>query len=94
MIGSFSLRYILLNYLKMQDKHPMIADVGTLKDGYVRTVLLLRAPRIQHASHTSHVKRNTCYLAQVPHIPTWSDLTRSLAELGRRALLPFPHLLV
>jgi hypothetical protein len=31
--------------------------VRTLKDGYVRKV---------HASHTSHVTHNTCYLAQVP----------------------------
>ncbi len=28
--------------------------VGTLKDGYIRKVPLLRAPRIQHAIHTSH----------------------------------------
>ena len=68
--------------------------VGTLKDRYVRKVALPRAPPIQHASQASHVTRNTCYLAQVPHIPTWSDLTRSLAGLGRRALLPFPPLLV
>ncbi len=62
--------------------------VGTLKDGYVHNVPLLRAPRIQHTSHTGHVTHDTCYLAQLPHIPTWSDLTRSLAGLGRR-LLPF-----
>jgi hypothetical protein len=65
--------------------------VGTLKDGYVCKVALPWAPRIQHASH---VTRNTCHLAQVPRIPTWSDLTRSLAGLGRRALLPFSLLLV
>ncbi len=28
--------------------------VGTLKDGYIRKVPLMRAPRIQHASHISH----------------------------------------
>ena len=63
--------------------------VGTLKDGYVRKVPLPRAPRIQHTSHVTNVTHDTCYLAQVPRIPTWSDLTGSLAGLGRRALLPF-----
>ena len=74
--------------------------VGTLKDGYVRKVPLPRAPRIQHASamrhplsHASHT-RDTCYLAQVPRIPTWSDLTRSLAGLGRSVLQPFSPLLM
>ncbi len=68
--------------------------VGTLKDGYVCKVPLPRAPRIQHASHITTVARNTCYLAQVPRIPTWSDLTRSLAGLGRRTLLPFSFALM
>jgi hypothetical protein len=63
--------------------------VGTLKDGYVRKVPLPQAPRIQHTSHKTTVAHNTCYLAQVPRIPTWSDLTRSLVGLGRRTLLPF-----
>jgi hypothetical protein len=66
-----------------------LKPVGTLKDGYVRKVPLPQAPRIQHASHITNVTQDTCYLAQVPHIPTWSDLTGSLAGLGRRALLPF-----
>jgi hypothetical protein len=35
------------------------------------------------------VAHDTCYLAQVPRIPTWSDLTRSLAGLGRKILHPF-----
>ena len=56
--------------------------VGTLKDGYIRKVPLPRAPRIQSASHVRHI-RDTCYLGQVPGIPRWSDLTRSLAGLGR-----------
>jgi hypothetical protein len=47
------------------------------------------APWIQHASHASHVTHDTCYSEQVPRISTWSDLTRSLAGLGRSALLPF-----
>jgi hypothetical protein len=63
--------------------------VGTLKDGYIRKVPLLRAPQIQLTSHVTNVTHDTCYLAQVPRIPTWSDLTGSLASLGRRALLPF-----
>ena len=57
--------------------------VGTLNDGYIRKVPLPRAPRIQHASHITTVACDTCYLAQVPRTPTWSDLTRSLADLGR-----------
>ena len=66
--------------------------VGTLKDGYIRRVPLPRAPRTQHASHvSSHVRhtRDTCYLEQVPRIPTWSDLSRSLVGLGRSMLRPF-----
>ena len=51
--------------------------VGTLKDGYVRKVPLPRAPRIQHTSHVTNVTQATCYLAQVPLIPMWSDLTGS-----------------
>jgi hypothetical protein len=63
--------------------------VGTLKDGYVRKVPLPRAPQGQHANHVTTELHDTCYLPQVPCIPTWSDLTRSLAGLGRKALLPF-----
>ncbi len=37
--------------------------VGTLKDGYIRKVPLLRASRIQHASHMTTVAHDTCYLA-------------------------------
>ncbi len=29
------------------------------------------------------------YYLQVPRVPTWSDLTRSLSCFGRRTLLPF-----
>jgi hypothetical protein len=50
--------------------------VGTLKDGYVCKVPLPRAPRIQRTSHMTTVAHDTCYLPQVPRIPTWSDLTR------------------
>ncbi len=66
---------------------------GTLQIGYIRYVLLPRlVPRIQSASHvTGHgANPNTCY-TQVPRVPTWSDLGRSLQGLGRRQLLPpFP----
>jgi len=67
--------------------------VGTLKDGYIRKVPLPRVPRIQSASHIQHM-HDTCYSAQVPHIPTWSDLTRSLAGLGQNVLQPFSLSLV
>jgi hypothetical protein len=63
--------------------------VGTLKDRYIRRVPLPQAPQIQHISHMTTVAHDTCYLAQVLCIPIWSDLTRSLAGLGRRMLLPF-----
>ncbi len=63
--------------------------VGTLKDGFICKVPLPQAPQIQQASHASHVTRNTFYLAQTPCIHTSSDLTRSLAGMGRRVLLPF-----
>ncbi len=66
--------------------------VGTLKNGYVRNVPLPRAaPQIQSAGHViSHrpVMRDdvpepdTCNL-QVPRVPTWSDVIRSLTGLGR-----------
>jgi hypothetical protein len=62
--------------------------VETLKDGYIRKVPLPRAPRIQPASHVTTVTHDTCYLAQVPCIPTWSDLTRAQAGLGKRVLIP------
>ena len=66
---------------------------GTLKDGHLRKVPLPRVPRIQsmseHVVSTAAVmsdSHDTCYL-QVPRVPTWSDLTRSLAGFGGRALL-------
>jgi hypothetical protein len=66
--------------------------VGTLKDGYVRIVPLPRVPRVQstseHVAAVTRDSRDTCY-SQVPRVPTWSDLTRSLLSLGRRALVTF-----
>jgi hypothetical protein len=60
-------------------------NVGALKNGYIRKVPLPWAPRIQSTSHMQHVY-NPGYYAQVPCIPTWSDLTRSLAGLSRSVL--------
>ncbi len=68
--------------------------VGTLKDGYVCKVPLPRAPRKQYANSVTPMEHDTGYSAQVPRIPTWSDITRSLVGLGRRTLLPFSPLLV
>ncbi len=77
-----------------------VTTVGTLNDGYIQKVplprvpvLLPRVPRIQSASHMCHT-HDTCYYAQVPRIPTWSDLVRSFAGLGRSTLQPFSLLLV
>ena len=73
--------------------------VGTLKDGYIRNVPLPRVPRLQSASLATHgpirctmagnASANT-YYSQVPRVPTWSDLTRSLSGFGRMSLPFFP----
>ncbi len=91
-------------YLHMNNSPPVLPQaerpstlkgcVGTLKDGYVCKVPLPRAPRKQHANSVTPMEHDTGYSAQVPRIPAWSDLTRSLVGLGRRTLLPFPSLLV
>ncbi len=57
--------------------------VGTLEGGYIRNVPLSGVPQVQSASPTT----GTCY-SQVPRVPTWNDLARSLAGLGR-SILPF-----
>ncbi len=70
-------------------------SVGTLKDGYIRKVPLPRIPRIQSpsalvanvATATSN-SHDTCYL-QVPRVPTWSDILRSLSGLGQITHRPF-----
>jgi hypothetical protein len=76
----------------------MISTVGILKDGYIRNVPLPRVPRLQSASLATHgpsrctmagnASANT-YYSQVPRVPTWSDLTRSLSDFGRITPLPF-----
>ena len=73
--------------------------VGTLKDGYIRNVPLPRVPQLQSASLATHGPSNKyvlagtasaiTYYSQVPRVPTWSDLTRSLSGFGRRTPLPF-----
>jgi hypothetical protein len=65
--------------------------VETLEGGYVHNVPLPRVPQLQSASlMTSKTGiQDTCY-SQVTRIPTWSDLTRSLAGMGSR-MLPFAH---
>jgi hypothetical protein len=82
----------------IKEKYELTKDwdgnlVGTLKDRYVRNVPLPRAPWIQSANHmTSNEQavmdsQDTCYL-QVPIVPKWSDLTRSLTGV-RRNVFPF-----
>ena len=65
--------------------------VGTPKDGYLRKVPLPRVPLRQSTEHVTasavtRVPRGTCYL-QVPRVPTWGDLIKSLfGDLGSRML--------
>ncbi len=73
--------------------------VGTLNDKNLHKVPLPRAPGIQSPEHvTCHMQGtrdnpNTCY-SHVPQIPTWSNLTRLLACLGRTTILPFAPILL
>jgi hypothetical protein len=68
--------------------------VGTLDDGYIPRVPVLQAPQIQSSEHVtcsvtdSCDAINTCYLEQVPQIPTWHDLARLLASISRTTILP------
>jgi hypothetical protein len=69
--------------------------VGTLITGsYVRFPYLPRVPRLQSPVHMTCIMQitrdnpYTCYL-QVLRIPTWSEISRSLAGLGRTTFLPF-----
>jgi hypothetical protein len=76
----------------------ILPPVGTLKVGYIHNVPLPRVSRIQSASLATlepsrcimvgHTPTNT-YYSQVPRVPTWSNLTRSLLGFGRITLLPF-----
>jgi hypothetical protein len=72
---------------RAQSQSTLKGCVGTLKGGYVCNVPL-RVPQIQSASlATAREPPNTCY-SQVPRVPTWGDITRLLAGLGRK-FLPF-----
>ncbi len=68
--------------------------VGTLNDGYICKVPLPCAPLIQSTRLvTCNVTvtwdtGNACYLEQVPRIPTWHDLSRSIARICRITILP------
>jgi hypothetical protein len=69
--------------------------VGTLNDRYICKVPLPQAPQIQSTDHVTCnviITRdaiNTCYLGQVPRIPTWHDLSRLIANVARTTILPF-----
>jgi hypothetical protein len=63
--------------------------VGTLDGGYVHNVPLPTVPPLQSASlMTSKTGTQDTGYSQVTRAPTWSDLTRLLADMGRR-MLPF-----
>jgi hypothetical protein len=73
--------------------------VGTLEGGYVRNVSLTRIPQTQSTSPVACAATLTestdTYYSKVTWIPTWSELTSSLKDLGKITLMPFfPHLLV
>ena len=74
---------------------PPTPCVGTLNDGYVHRVPLLRAPWIQSTDHVTcnvtvtHNAINTCYLGLVPQISTWHDLSRLIASVAKNTILPF-----
>jgi hypothetical protein len=83
-------------YYLHQDNYPKILPhalrpstlkgcVGNLDAGYVQNVPLPRVPQLQSASlmTSKTVIQDTCYL-QVPWVPTWSNLTRSLAGMEKR----------
>jgi hypothetical protein len=73
---------------RAQSQSTLKGCVGTLERVYVHSVPLPRVPRIQSTSLTTGRELpNTCY-SQVPHVPTWGNITRSLAGLGRK-YLPF-----
>jgi hypothetical protein len=58
---------------------------GILEGGYIPNLPLPRVPRLQSASlMTSKTGiQDTCY-SQVTQVPTWSNLTRLLAGMGRQ----------
>ncbi len=68
--------------------------VETLNDGYMHKVPLPHAPLIQSIRQVkcnvtvTHDTGNTCCLGQVPRIPTWHNLPRSIARICRTTILP------
>ncbi len=73
---------------RTQSQRTLKGCVGTLEGGYVRNVPSPRVPQIQSTSlPTGREPPNICY-SQVSRVPTWDDITRLLAGLGRK-YLPF-----
>ncbi len=75
----------------------LLGDVGTLNDEYIRKVPLPCAPLIQSTrlvtcnATVTHDTGDTCYLEQVPRIPMWHNLPRSIARICRTMILtPLP----
>jgi hypothetical protein len=65
--------------------------VGTLVGGYVSIIPLPKVPQLQSASlMTSKTGIQDTFYSQVTRIPTWSNLSRLLAGMGRRMLLFAP----
>jgi hypothetical protein len=68
--------------------------VGTLNDRYIHNVPLPCAPLIQSTRLVTcnvTVTRgtgNTCYIEQVPRIPTQHDLSRLIARICKTKILP------
>jgi hypothetical protein len=61
------------------------ASLATLEPS--RCIMARREPsRCTMVGNTSTIT----YYSQVPRVPTWSNLTRSLSGFGRRTPLPFP----
>ena len=68
--------------------------VGTLDDGYIRKVPLPKIPWIQNTSHMTNLcvvagQQDNCY-REYPHVPTWRNLNRMIAGLGRSILVLYP----
>ncbi len=73
---------------RAQSQSTLKGCVGTLEQGYVRNVPLPQVPQIQSTSlATGREPPNTWY-SQVQRVPTWGNITKSLAGLGRK-YLPF-----
>jgi hypothetical protein len=86
--GFYTCKILPSTYQGHRVKQSLKGCVGTLDGGYVHNVPLPQVPRVQSASLvTGRDTPNTCY-SQVPCVPTWGDIARLLAGLGRK-ILPF-----